>query len=43
MSSMTDWPRVRALTDRDIAAARDHPQASMRLPHTVPVPTAVHR
>jgi hypothetical protein len=40
---MTDWPRVRALTDRDIAAARDHREASMRLPRTVPVPTPLCR
>jgi uncharacterized protein (DUF4415 family) len=28
--SATDWPRVRALTDRDIAPSHEHPEAALR-------------
>ena len=28
--SRTDWPRVRAMSDRDIGVSRQHPEASMR-------------
>ena len=29
-TSKTDWARVRAMTDRDIALSADHPEASVK-------------